>query len=151
MCVCLHYWLLPMVGPSCPNLYKKSIHKENPAISSHRGWRWRTCADRVCKMFATNDLIASRLSFDGPIKQVESCERDRWRGLILTTEEISEIEDKGLALHWEWKNLISDPLGCSSSPPSRLSTATEWLHSSLSFIWQPDLSAALLRINQKPR
>lgn len=115
-------------------------------------------ADSVCEMFATNDLIASSLCCDGPIKQAESCERDRWCGLILTTEEISEIEDKGLALHWDLRNLISDPLGC--PPPlslssslahlALLSTATEWLHSSLRVSLGSQATQQFLELNKNP-
>lgn len=109
-------WFLMMnlnAGPSYVSLYikeaavKKLLWIDEEKIMLDEG------AGHV-QMFATN-LIASSLSCDGPIKQVEPCERNRWRGLILTTEEISEIEDKGLALCWERRNLISDPLGC---PPT---------------------------------
>lgn len=99
------------------------------------------------QMFATNNLFVSSLSCDNPIKQAEPCERNWWRGLILTTEEISEIEDKGLTLHWERRNLISDPLGCL---PPHLSLSLVLAQPALGFIHRSELSA-LLRNKEKPR
>lgn len=100
-------------------------------------------------------LLLSLLNDDGPIRPVQKGEKNRWRGLILTTEEISEIEDKGLALSRgnpgiSFLTHLAVLSLSNTNTHTHALTATEWLYSALGVLLGSQTYEHILELKQTP-